>query len=147
MLNFAVLANSLFLVTAVFAAVLSMCYAQGTYECELYSNIAVVAWAGYTELTIVCISYTGDMMPTDRTPNCQEMMRRFPFLRCDDVDPTRFNEEQCQPIDRDGGDTMICYCVDPMTGDRTSDRTYREDEFDNIDCDSKHGSYKYISIR
>ena len=85
-------------------------------------------------------------MPTDQAPNCQEMMRRFPFLNCDDVDPSRFDERQCQPTnsngDANGG--KICYCVDPMTGDRTSERTYTEDEFVNIDCGSKHGSYKYI---
>ena len=85
---------------------------------------------------------TGDMTPTDRAPNCEEMMSRFPFLDCDDVDPSRFDEEQCQPIDRNGGE--ICYCVDPMTGDRTSERTYTEDEFESVDCNSKRGSYKYI---
>ena len=76
-------------------------------------------------------------MPTDRTPNCRElsMMRQYSFLECDDENPRQFEEEQCEPGDNRNGD-MICYCVDSMTGDRTSGRTYNEDEFENVDCDS-----------
>ena len=79
-------------------------------------------------------------MPTDRTPNCQEMMRRYSFLECDEEDPRRFEEEQCETSD-------ICYCVDPMTGDRTSDRTYTKDEFDRVDCDSKHCTAASYNLR
>ena len=74
-------------------------------------------------------------MPTDRTPTCQELSRRFSFLECDDEDPRRFEEVQCRPADN-RNDGEICYCVDPMTGDRTSGETYNEDEPENINCDS-----------
>lgn len=70
-------------------------------------------------------------MPTDTPPSCQEAMRRFDFLECDDENPDRFEEKQCQS-------NQTCYCVDPRSGERLSDRTYTEAEIENIDCDGKY---------
>ena len=66
-----------------------------------------------------------DTMPTDTQLTCQEAMSRFDFLECDDDNPDRYEEEQCTS-------DQACYCVDPVTGDRLSDRTYTRAE---IDCD------------
>ena len=48
-------------------------------------------------------------------------MDRFSFLDCDG---DRFEEEQCRS-------NLICYCVDEVTGDRTSNRTYTRREVES----------------
>ena len=73
-------------------------------------------------------------MPTARTPpTCRQVQMRFSFIMCDDENPDEFEEKQCRPAV--GG--AVCYCVDPMSGDRVDGRTYTRDEIDEIDCDSK----------
>ena len=65
---------------------------------------------------------TGD---TNR-PTCPELqqMDRFSYLDCDG---DQFDEEQCIS-------DLVCFCVDEVTGDRTSDRTMTRRE---ISCDGK----------
>ena len=74
----------------------------------------------------------GNMMPpTARTPQtCPQVMARFSFIDCDGDE---FEEVQCRP-QRGGGE--MCYCVDPMTGDRTNDRSYTSE--DEVNCDGKY---------
>ena len=60
---------------------------------------------------------------------------QFSFIRCDG---DQFDEEQCRPT---LGGGAVCYCVDPMSGDRVDGITYTMDEFEEVDCDSKY-SYK-----
>ena len=51
---------------------------------------------------------------------------QFTFIQCDGDE---FEEKQCAR----GG--AVCYCVDPMSGDRVDDITYTMDEFREVDCE------------
>jgi len=91
-------------------------------------NEDIVLAVQYTDYLPSHFPCTGERNTTVRSCQMLRRMDRFMFLECDDDNPDRYDEEQCVT-------DQLCYCVDPMTGDRLSARTYRRRD---IDCDSKH---------